>query len=326
MFTVAPTPHRHPNVAMSTPLLSVVLPAHNEAAALPAVVARVLAALAGSSLEVIVVDDGSADGTWEVVRRLAAQDPAVRGLKLSRNFGHQAALLAGLAAAKGEAVLMLDADGQHPPELLPEMVAAWRNGAAVVQGVRGETAGEGLAKKLSSRIFYRLLTALAGVDLRAGTADFRLLGRPALQAVLAAAGPAPFLRGLIPWLGLPTTYLPFVAARRLAGNTSYTLRRMVRLSLDGILGFSVVPLRLAIGLGALVSLVSFLYLVYVLAIRLKTGEAVPGWASTAGLLSLLGGIQLLTLGILGEYLGRIFVATLGRPQYVVAERVGEGPS
>lgn len=308
---------------MSCPEISVVLPAHNEAAALPGVLARLLIVLAGESHEVIVVDDGSADDTWEVVRTQATQHPAVRGLKLSRNFGHQAALLAGLAAARGKAVLTLDADGQHPPELLPKMIELWRGGAAVVQGVREQTAGEGLGKKLTSRLFYRLLTALAGVDLKAGSADFRLLSRSAADAVVSAAGPAPFLRGLIPWLGLPTAYLPFVAERRLAGKTSYTLRRMVRLSLDGILGFSVVPLRLAIGVGALVSLVSFLYLVYVLAIRLQTGEAVPGWASTAGLLSLLGGFQLLTLGILGEYLGRVFVATLGRPQYVVAERAGQ---
>ena len=303
-------------------MISVVMPAHDEAQALARVVERVLGALAGEEVEVIVVDDGSTDGTWAEVGRLAARLPAVRGLRLSRNFGHQAALVAGLETARGEAVAMLDADGQHPPELLPAFVARWREGFAVVQGVRQEGAGEGLFKRASSRLFYRLLRRLAGVPLSDGAADFRLLSREARDAVLRAAGPAPFLRALLPWLGLPTAYVPFTAEPRLGGASSYTLRRMLRLSLDGILGFSVVPLRLASALGALVSLVSFAYLAYVLAVRLATGHAVPGWASTAGLLSLLGGIQLLTLGILGEYLGRVFTASLSRPLYVVAERTG----
>ncbi len=303
-------------------MISVVMPAHNEAQALARVVERVLGALAGEEVEVIVVDDGSTDGTWAEIDRLAASTPAVSGLRLSRNFGHQAALVAGLEAARGEAVAMLDADGQHPPELLPTFLARWREGFAVVQGVRREGAGEGLFKRASSRLFYRLLRRLAGVPLQEGAADFRLLSREARDAVLRAAGPAPFLRALLPWLGLPTAYVPFAAEPRLGGESSYTLRRMLRLSLDGILGFSVVPLRLASALGALVSLVSFAYLAYVLAVRLATGHAVPGWASTAGLLSLLGGIQLLTLGILGEYLGRVFTASLSRPLYVVAERAG----
>ncbi len=310
---------------MSSALISVVMPAHDEAQALARVVERVLAALAGEEVEVIVVDDGSSDGTWAEIGRLAARLPAVSGLRLSRNFGHQAALVAGLEAARGEAVLMLDADGQHPPELLPAFLARWRQGFAVVQGVRQKGAGEGLFKRATSRLFYRLLQRLAGVPLREGAADFRLLSRAARDAVLRAAGPAPFLRGLLPWLGLPTAYLPFAAEERLGGTPSYTLRRMVRLSLDGILGFSVVPLRLASALGALVSLASFAYLAYVITVRLATGFAVPGWASTAGLLSLLGGIQLLTLGILGEYLGRIFTAGLSRPLYVVAEKVGAQP-
>ena len=312
----------HGSGAMSSGLISVVMPAHDEAASLARVVERTLAALAGEEVELIVVDDGSTDGTWSEVTALAARHPEVRGLRLARNFGHQAALVAGLTAARGEAVVMLDADGQHPPELLPAFVERWRQGFAVVQGVRQASEGLGLLKRASSRLFYRLMRRLAGVPLQEGAADFRLLSRPACDAVLSAAGPAPFLRGLLPWLGLPTAYLPFAAERRLGGETSYTFRRMLRLSLDGILGFSVVPLRLASALGALVSLASFAYLAYVLAVRLTTGHAVPGWASTAGLLSLLGGIQLLTLGILGEYLGRVFTASLSRPLYVVAEKVG----
>jgi polyisoprenyl-phosphate glycosyltransferase len=304
-------------------LVSVVLPARNEAASLPAVVGEVLAALAGWRAEVIVVDDGSGDGTWEQVVRLHADHPEVRGLRLSRNFGQQAALMAGLGAARGSAVLTLDADGQHPPELIPALLEAWREGAAVVQAIRLDTAGAGFLKRWTSRLFYRLLSLLSGVEIEPGSSDFRLLSRPALEAVLASAGPRPFLRALVPWLGLETRKLPFTAPRRIGGRSSYGLRRMLRLSLDGVLGFSVVPLRLAIAVGAVVSLFSFLYLVYVVVVRLATGQAVPGWASTAGLLSLLGGIQLVTLGILGEYLGRVFVGSLGRPRFVVRERLGE---
>jgi polyisoprenyl-phosphate glycosyltransferase len=304
-------------------LVSVVLPARNEAASLAAVVGRVLAALAGWRSEVIVVDDGSGDGTWEQVVRLHADHPEVRGVRLSRNFGQQAALVAGLEAARGSAVLTLDADGQHPPELIPALLAGWREGAAVVQGIRLDTAGAGLLKRRTSRLFYRLLSLLAGVGIEPGSSDFRLLSRPALEVVLASAGPRPFLRALVPWLGLETRKVPFTAPARIGGRSSYGLRRMLRLSLDGVLGFSVVPLRLAVGVGAVVSLFSFLYLVYVVVVRLATGQAVPGWASTAGLLSLLGGIQLVTLGILGEYLGRVFVSSLGRPRFVVRERIGE---
>lgn len=306
-------------------LISAVLPAHDEEGSLAPVVEEVLAALAALGDvggEVIVVDDGSRDGTWEEVRRLHRRHPRVRGLRLTRNFGHQAALLAGLAEARGEAVLTLDADGQHPPEQIPEFVRLWREGAVVVQGLRTGSDGEGRLKGWTSRAFYRLLSALAGVDLRPGSADFRLLSRPAVEAVLEAAGPLPFLRGLIPWLGLPTATVPFRARRRRAGRPSYGLGRMLRLGLDGVLSFSIVPLRLAIAAGLLVSILAFAYLVYVLVIRLMTGEAVPGWASTAGLLSLLGGIQLLTLGILGEYLGRLFLVSLQRPRHVVRERLG----
>lgn len=303
--------------------ISVVIPAHNEEEALEPVVEEVLSALAGMERQVIVVDDGSGDGTWEAVRRLHRRHPEVEGVRLTRNFGHQAALLAGLRAARGEAVLTLDGDGQHPPELIPAFLERWHRGAAVVQGLRRDEGGGSRFKRWTSCAFYRVLSALAGVEIPAGSADFRLLDRAAVEAVLAAAGPRPFLRGLIPWLGLETAGVPFTPGRRRGGRSSYTLRRMLRLSADGILGFSVVPLRLAVATGALVSLFALLYLVYVVVIRLATGEAVPGWASTAGLLSLLGGIQLLTLGIVGEYLGRVFLSSLSRPLYVVREHLRE---
>lgn len=302
-------------------LVSVVIPAFNEEASLERTLGAVRSALTDYDHEIWVVDDGSLDGTWQLLRRLQRSVPRLRGVRLARNFGHQAALLAGLAACRGEVIVMLDADGQHPPELVVEFLGRWREGADVVQGERRRTADTGWFKRLSSSVYYQLLSLLAGIEIRPGTSDFRLLSRRACDAVLASAGPRPFLRGLLPWLGLPTVFVAYDAPARRAGRSSYGLARMVRLSLDGILGFSVVPLRLAIGAGLAISALSFGYLVYVVLIRLFSGDAVPGWASTAGLLSLLGGIQIFTLGVVGEYLGRLFSAQLGRPLYVLSERL-----
>ncbi len=302
----------------SGPMVSIVLPARNEQETLPVVVRAISASLSRWLHEIIVVDDGSTDETWRTIEELR-RDHRVRGIRFTRNFGHQAAILAGMSAARGEAVIMMDADGQHPPELLPVFVERWQAGAPVVQGIRRRDAGAGVFKQWTSRAFYGIIRVLAGVDIRSGSADFRLLARPVLVQVLASAGPLLFLRGLVPWLGYETAIVPFDASRRIAGTTSYTLRRMIRFSIDGLLSFSIIPLRLAVALGFLISGASFLYLAYVIVIRLTAGNVVPGWASMTALLSLLGGIQLLTLGVLGEYVGRLFLSTLNRPPYVIMD-------
>jgi dolichol-phosphate mannosyltransferase len=307
-------------------LVSVVLPAHNEEVALPQVLHRLERVLAGVEYEVIVVDDGSSDDTWNILVQYQGSSPRVRGIRFTRNFGHQSAILAGLLASRGEATITLDADGQHPPELIPTFLEHWREGALVVQAVRSGAAGETPVKRWTSRLFYRVFGKLAGVSIPEGSADFRLLGRAVVKEVLSSAGPLLFLRGLIPWMGYPVAFVPFCVEPRLAGHTSYTLRRMLRFSLDGLLAFSVVPLRLAVGAGALISALAFVYLAYVVVIWLTSGDVVPGWASTAGLLALLGGIQLLTLGVLGEYVGRLFIATLRRPHFVVREHLGHAIS
>jgi glycosyltransferase involved in cell wall biosynthesis len=302
-------------------LVSVVMPAHNEEAALPRVVAQVSAAAAGCDLEIVIVDDGSTDGTWQEIGRLRQQIAGVRGIRFTRNFGHQSAILAGLLAARGDAVIVMDADGQHPPDLIPVLIERWRAGFQVVQGIRAPS-DERTLKNAASRLFYRALHALSGVDVPSGSADFRLLGRPVVDAVLRSAGHLLFLRALVPYLGYEAAHVRFSAPPRIAGRTSYTWRKMVRLSLDGLMSFSIVPLRAAIGIGLLVSIASFLYLVYAVFIWLFARGVVPGWASTVGLLALLGGIQLLTLGVIGEYLGRLFLSSLNRPSFVIREQTG----
>jgi dolichol-phosphate mannosyltransferase len=302
-------------------LVSIVLPTHNEEAALPLVVPAILAAAAPHDVELIVIDDGSRDGTWHVIQRLAEAHAGVTGIRFTRNFGHQAAILAGLVAARGDAVIVMDADGQHPPAIIHTMLERWRDGFHVVQAIRAPESERGL-KGFFSRLFYRVLHSLSGVDVPAGSADFRLLGRPVVDTVLRSAGHLLFLRGLVPYLGYETAYVPFSAPPRVAGRSSYTWRKMVRLSLDGLLSFSVVPLRMAIAVGFVVSLVSFAYLIYTLVIWWTVSGVVHGWASTVGMLSLLGGIQLVTLGVVGEYLGRLFLSSLNRPTFVVREQTG----
>jgi len=305
----------------SRPLVSVVMPAHNEEAALPRVVAEVTAAASPYDLEILIVDDGSTDGTWQQIERLRHEYPGIRGVRFTRNFGHQAAILAGLLAARGDAVIVMDSDGQHPPTLVSVFLERWRAGYQVVQAVR-TTGTERPIKNLASRFFYRVLHSLSGVDVPSGSADFRLLGRPVVDAVLQSAGHLLFLRGLVPYLGYEAAFVPFTAPPRIVGRTSYTWRKMVQLSLDGLMSFSIVPLRVAIAVGLAVSIASFLYLAYVVVIWLTASGVVPGWASTAGLLSLLGGIQLLTLGVVGEYLGRLFLSSLNRPSFVIREQTG----
>ncbi len=321
MVQTSPSPGVFSEARSDLPSVSVILPAHNEAETLPEVVPGIVRAVGHLSHEVIVVDDGSTDDTWNAIERLKVSHPHVIGVRLTRNFGHQAAILAGLNAARGHAMLMMDADGQHPPDCIPAFIEEWRRGAVVVQGVRVETEGEGTLKRWTSHAFYRVLSAIGGPDLPLGSADFRLLARPVVDTLLASVGPLLFLRGLIPWLGYPMVVVPFTARKRIGGQASYTWFRMLRFSVHGLLSFSTIPLRVATVLGLVVAAFSFAYLLLVLGVYLSSVAVVPGWASVMGLLSLLGGIQLVTIGVVGEYLGRVFVAHLNRPHFVVRQRL-----
>jgi dolichol-phosphate mannosyltransferase len=304
-----------------SPLVSIVAPAHNEEETLPAFVQKVSVELADTDHEIIIVDDGSTDRTWATILQLKDQYSNVRALRFTRNFGHQSAILAGLAEARGRAIIMMDSDGQHPESLIPELLSQWSKGYDVVQAVRTKTEDEGFLKRVSSNLFYRILVKLSGVNVPHGSADFRLLSRTVVDTVVHSAGSQLFLRGLIPWMGFPTVYVPFEAARRVAGRSSYTWKRMIRLSIDGLMTFSIIPLRISIALGISISALSFLYLVYIVVIWATSSQVVHGWASMTGLLSLLGGIQLLTIGVVGEYLGRLFISNLNRPHFVVKEQI-----
>jgi dolichol-phosphate mannosyltransferase len=301
-------------------LLSVAAPVYNEEGAVEEFHRRASAALAGLPYELILVDDGSTDRTGEIISRLAAEDPAVRVVRLSRNFGHQAAITAGLDHARGDAVVMIDADLQDPPELIAEMLERWRDGADVVYAVRRTRAGETRFKLATARWFYRLFAKLAQVELHQNAGDFRLLDRSALDALLAMRERNRFLRGMTSWVGFEQAAVHYERDPRHAGETKYTPRRMLRFSLDAVSSFSHVPLQAATVLGFIFSLVAFLAIPVAIGFRIA-GEFVPGITTVLLVVLLLGGIQLITVGIIGEYLGRVYDEVKRRPLYVVRERL-----
>ncbi len=299
------------------PTLSIVLPAYEEQDSVARVVDELRAALdaAGeNSREIVVVDDGSRDATWEAVRILARRHADVRGVRLSRNFGHQGALLAGLSEAEGDAVVMLDADGQHPPALVPELVRRWRSGARVVQTLRRDPPNLPLFKRLTSRAYYRVFSRLTGVELSAGAADFRLVDRETLELILRHPQPARFLRGFLAWTGLATEFVPFEAADRFAGRTKYTLAKMLALAREGLVRFSTTPLRWAARLSLASAFAASGAGLWMLTAR----EAEP--RRIAALLAVVVGVQLLAWVVFSEYAGMTGATVQGLPAFVVRER------
>lgn len=303
--------------------ISLVVPAHNEQEVLPQFLARVTAVMTdlGESYEVVFVNDGSSDNTAQVLADLASADPHVRYLNLARNFGHQIALTAGLEHASGDCVVTLDSDLQHPPEMIPELVGKWREGFEVVCTEKTDTVDIGWSKKLATQIFYRLLNRVSNTQIPLNTADFRLLDRRVVDTLSELPERARFLRGLIAWVGYRQTVIPYEASARAAGQPSYTVRKLAQLALDGITSFSTVPLRVASYLGFLVSLAGFLYGLLVIGWKLR-GLTPEGWTTTVCLILFLGGLQLICLGIIGEYVARIYEEVKHRPLYLVREAVG----
>lgn len=308
---------------LSTPTISVVIPAFNEEATLPVLYTRLTAVLTsvGAPYELIIVDDGSTDSTTERLRQLRAQDRRVKFIRLARNFGHQAALTAGLAHTKGQAVIVMDADLQDPPELIPELLARWEEGYEVVYAVRRHRK-EPLPKRLAYALFYRLLNRVASLRIPLDAGDFCLMDRRVVDQISALPERNRFLRGLRSWVGYRQTGVEYERQERHAGQTKYGFWQLVRLAVDGLVSFSYLPLRIASSIGLIASGGSLLVGLFYLIVRLAGFRDPPGFAAIVVSVTFLGGVQLITIGIMGEYVGRIFDEVKSRPVYIASEEEG----
>ncbi len=303
-------------------MISVVIPAYNEDRNLDVLyghLREVMQSAGEDDFELVVVDDGSTDRTWEVIGALSAADVRVRGVRLSRNFGHQSALMAGLAAARGRAVVMMDADLQHPPSLLPQLVRKWHEGFQIVHAVRRDPPNISWFKRATSKLYYRLFAFMSGVAIEPGSADFCLLDRQVVDEILKFEEEALFLRGLVHWVGYATASVPFECGERHAGTSKYSLRKMLTLGWHGVSSFSLVPLRIGITVGLLSSTFAFLGTAYAIVGWWVDDAIVPGWASSVAISSFLFGVLFAFLAVLAEYVGRIAVEVRRRPRFLVRE-------
>jgi glycosyltransferase involved in cell wall biosynthesis len=308
---------------LSTPTISVVIPAFNEESTLPTLYARLTAVLASlpAPYELIIVDDGSTDRTLELLRQLRTEDQRVRFIRLARNFGHQAALTAGLAHTRGQAVIIMDADLQDPPELIPELLARWNEGFEVVYAIR-RNRKEPIPKRLAYALFYRLLNRVASLRIPLDAGDFCLMDRRVVDQINALPERNRFLRGLRGWVGYRQTGVEYERQARYAGRAKYGFWQLVRLAVDGLVSFSYLPLRIASSIGLIASGGSLLVGLYYLIVRLAGIREPAGFAAIVVSVTFLGGVQLITIGIMGEYVGRIFDEVKNRPVYIASEEEG----
>ena len=308
--------------------VSIVIPVFNEVENVPILFDHLTKALHGLpfNFEILFVDDGSTDGTYLAVKDVQKRDRRIKALSFSRNFGHQAALTAGLQYASGDAVITMDGDLQHPPSLIPTLIEKWREGFEIVYTTRESTADESFFKKMTSRLFYRLINAFSETPVQPFAADFRLLDRAVVRSLNTLEERDRFLRGLIGWLGFSTVGVPYTADLRAAGKSKYTLGKMMKLALNGIVSFSAAPLHLVTYLGIFSAFLGFLYGIYSLYVRFFTNDTVQGWTSLVIVILFLGGVQLISIGILGEYLIRVYDETKRRPLYIVRDSVGLEPA
>jgi len=304
-------------------LLSLVVPVFNEAGVIGAFydrASKALGSIPAMEYEILFVDDGSRDDSYAQLAALAAKDDHLRIIKFSRNFGHQIAITAGIDRARGHCVVVIDADLQDPPELIVAMVDRWREGYDVVYGVRADRAGESRMKLLTASLFYRLLNRIAKIEVPVDVGDFRLMSRRATDQLKELREKDRFVRGLVSWIGFRQTGVPYHRDRRYAGETKYPFAKMVKFAFDGITSFSTVPLKLATWFGYAASTLAFLYMMSVF-VQKALGITVQGWATVMVAMLFLGGVQLISLGIIGEYIGRIFTELKPRPMYIVEEVV-----
>ena len=307
---------------MQPATLGIVIAAYNEADALPAMHARLSRVLDAMGLpaQVVYVDDGSRDATWQVLGAIAADDPRVRLLRLSRNFGKELALTAGLDHVDADAVVVLDADGQDPPELLPEFVARWREGHDVVYGTRASRDGESWLKRATASAFYRTINRVSNTGIPADTGDFRLMSRRVVESLRGLRERQRFMKGLFAWVGFPNTSIAYRREARIAGRSKFNYWRLWNFALEGITGFSTAPLRVATYVGLGTALLAFGYGMWIIAKTLAWGDPVQGWPTMMAVVLFLGGVQLMALGVIGEYLGRLYLEAKQRPLYLVQER------
>ncbi|MFI3135314.1 MAG: glycosyltransferase family 2 protein [Methylococcaceae bacterium] len=313
------------NKALNPSLLSLVIPCYNEEEVIAETIKRLnsfCAELVNLEVELIFVDDGSRDRTRELLKRYAAENANVRLICFARNFGHQIAVTAGIDAAGGDAVVLIDADLQDPPEVIHAMIAKWREGYDVVYATRTERPGESAFKIATARGFYRLLNKLSDVAIPLDTGDFRLMSRPVVDTLRAMPEHDRFVRGMVSWVGFKQIALPYKRAQRFAGVSKYPLRKMLRFAIDGILSFSTKPLQMSVALGMFCASFALLGIVYALYLRVFTHIWVEGWTALMIAVLFLGGVQLICVGILGEYIGRIYNEVKNRPLYIVQEYVG----
>lgn len=305
-------------------LLSIIVPCFNEDQVIAETYYQLCSIIPELKIdiEIIFVNDGSSDNTMKILREFSKQCPFVKVLSFSRNFGHQIAITAGMDYANGDAIVIIDADLQDPVEVIVKMTEKWRLGFDVVYGKRVERNGETLFKKASAKAFYRLLSKVSDDEIPTDVGDFRLIDKKVSIALKKIPERSRYVRGLISWLGFRTTYVEYVREPRFAGKTKYSLSKMVKLGLDGLVSFSYKPLRIASFSGVLISIISFVYLIYVLYVGIFTNETVSGWTSIMAVLLFLGGFILVVLGIIGEYIARIYEEVKARPLYIIDESIG----
>jgi polyisoprenyl-phosphate glycosyltransferase len=305
-------------------VISLVLPIFNEEEVLPQLYSRISGVVGrlDEVVEIILVDDGSTDDSINILQNIRSENKNFKILQFSRNFGHQAAITAGLEYAQGDAVITMDADLQHPPELIPDLIKMWKEGYDIVYTCRKDTADASAFKKITSQFFYSIINRLSNIEVPDGAADFRLLDRKVVEAFLSFSERRLFIRGLVSWMGYNTIGIPYDAPARAAGNSKYSLIRMLKFAADGITSFSSIPLYISALMGLFISLLSFIYAAFVFYSWLFANKTIEGWTSLMIAVLFIGGVQLIALGILGTYLGRIYDETKRRPRYLVCREYG----
>jgi dolichol-phosphate mannosyltransferase len=308
-----------------SPTYSVIVPAYNEQEVIVESYNRLTKVMQGmdGSYELVFINDGSRDNTAQIIAGICEKDKHVRLINFSRNFGHMPAITAGMEHAKGEAIIVIDADLQDPPEVLPQMAAKWREGYDVVYGKRSMRKGETFFKKLTAKWFYRIINALSSVELPMDTGEFRLIDRKVCDAVNKLQEKNRYMRGLVSWVGFKQVAVEYIREERFAGETKYPLKKMIAFAMDAITSFSYKPLKLATSLGFIISFLGFVYTLVVIYQRLFTDSTVTGWSSTVGIILFTQGIVLVILGMMGEYIGRIYDEIKNRPTYIIREIIGE---